>query len=338
MIDLYVKCEGEPEVLQISGGEPTIHPDIIHILEYAHGKGIKYPMLNTNGIKLADWDCAKRISDTAQDEDSFVKKPLIFLQFDGLSDETYLKLRGEKLLDIKMKALENCSKLGMNVTLVPTIVKGVNEHEIGAIINYALNDPNIKMVNFQPSTMTGRYEINDISEERLTIPDILKEIEVQTKGKLKRSSFINIPCPHPTCSVCTYVYKHGEKELVLTELFDLKDYMNYIVNRTVPDDRLVSDINLAIDSLLSMSAVMGGARTREALCTSCGISIPDISELVDGVTLISVHAFMDEHSFDLKRAKKCCVTEILPNGQMIPFCVYNIKYRKKLQPTFGGSC
>lgn len=336
MIDLYVQCEGEPEVLQISGGEPTVHPDIIEILKYAGEKGIKYPMLNTNGLKMANREFAKKISDTMAHDDSMIKKPLIYLQFDGVSDETYIALRGRPLLDIKMKALENCRELGMNVTLVPTIVKGINDHEIGAILDLALNDNNIKMVNFQPSTTTGRYKLDDDPKRRITIPEILNEIESQTSGLLKKSSFINIPCPYPTCSACTYVYKMDDEVLSLTDLFEIDDYIDKIINRTIPDDALLSEINEALDSLLSMSAVMGSDKTESAIYTSCGIAIPNISEIIDNVTLISVHAFMDEHTFDLKRAQKCCVTEILPNGKMIPFCVYNILYRKNMTPTFRG--
>jgi uncharacterized radical SAM superfamily Fe-S cluster-containing enzyme len=335
MIDLYVKCEGEPEVLQISGGEPTQHPNIIEILEYAGKKGIKYPMLNTNGIKLADREFAQRISQTIKDN-SHVGKPLIYLQFDGVSDDTYWALRGKPLLDMKMKALENCREFGMNVTLVPTIVKGINEYEIGAIIDMALKDNNIKMVNFQPSTSTGRYELGKDDDKRITIPEVLDEIEQQSYGKLTKKSFINIPCPYPTCSVCTYVFKKGDEVISLTELFDVDSYMEYIVNHTIPDEGIVDEVNGALDSLLSMSSVVGSEKSESALCLSCGMKIPNIPELMDNITLISVHAFMDEYNFDLKRAQKCCVTEILPNGKMIPFCVYNIIYRKKITPPFGG--
>jgi uncharacterized radical SAM superfamily Fe-S cluster-containing enzyme len=336
MIDLYVRCEGEPEVLQISGGEPTVHPDIIEILKYAGEKGIKYPMLNTNGLKLANREFAKKISDTIADDDSMIKKPLIYLQFDGVTDETYIALRGRPLLDIKMKALKNCRELGMNVTLVPTIVKGINDHEIGVILDLALNDNNIKMVNFQPSTTTGRYKLDNDPKRRMTIPEVLSEIEAQTSGLLKKSSFINIPCPYPTCSACTYVYKMEDEVLSLTDLFEIDDYIDKIINRTIPDDALLSEVNEALDSLLSMSAVVSSEKTEAAICTSCGIAIPNISEIIDNVTLISVHAFMDEYTFDLNRAQKCCVTEILPNGKMIPFCVYNILYRKYMTSTFRG--
>lgn len=338
MIDLYVKCEGEPEVLQISGGEPTIHPDIIQILEYAGQKGIKYPMLNTNGIKLADRAFAKKISQTINNDESLIGTPLIYLQFDGLSDETYRTLRGRPMIDLKMKALENCREFGMNVTLVPTIAKGINDHEIGAIIDLALNDNNIKLVNFQPGTLVGRYELEDREDKRITIPDILTEIEAQTHGLLKKESYINVPCPYPTCSVCTYIYKSGDKTIVLTDLFDVENYMDQIVNRTLPDLELLSEVNQALDALLSMSSTMSSHKTKEALCTTCGVAIPNIKELADNVTIISAHAFMDEYNFDLKRAKKCCVTEILPNGKMIPFCVYNILYREHITPTFGNMC
>ena len=334
MIDLYVKCEGEPEVLQISGGEPTLHPDIIQILTYAGKKGIMYPMLNTNGIKLADREFAEKISNTVQDNDLPIGAPLIYLQFDGLSNSIYKALRGRPLLDLKMKTLANCREFGMNVVLVPTIVKGINDTELCQIIELALSDDNIKMVNFQPSTLVGRYQLENHLERRMTIPDILTEIERQTKSVLKKDSFVNIPCPYPTCSVCNYIYKDDGQTIALTDLLEVGDYMDYVVNRTLPDIELLSEAHEALDSLLSMSAVVGSEKTEKAICTTCGIAIPKIKELADKITLISVHAFMDEHNFDLKRAQKCCVTEILPNGQMIPFCVYNILYRKQLTPTF----
>jgi uncharacterized radical SAM superfamily Fe-S cluster-containing enzyme len=114
--------------------------------------------------------------------------------------------------------------------------------------------------------------------------------------------------------------------------------MEQIVNRTLPDLDLLSDVNQALDALLSMSSVMTSKKTENAICTTCGIAMPNIKEMVDNVTIISVHAFMDEYNFDLKRAKKCCVTEILADGQMIPFCVYNILNRKKLTPKFKEMC
>jgi uncharacterized radical SAM superfamily Fe-S cluster-containing enzyme len=338
MIDLYVKCEGTPEVLQISGGEPTIHPDIFRILEYAGSKGIKYPMLNTNGIKLADIDFAKKISHTMDDRDSLIGRPLIYMQFDGVTEETYTALRGRPLLELKLKALENCRNLGMNVALVPTVVKGINDHEIGRIIDLALSDNNIKTVNFQPAALTGRFEPADKLSRRMTVSDILDEIEAQTSNLVKKKDFMNIPCPYPTCSTCNYVYKFDDNVFSISDFLDTDDFIEDSVNRAIPDDKLLSEVDQALKALFSMSAVLCSDKTEEALDAICGIEVPDIKGLVDNITLISVHAFMDEYSFDLERAKKCCVTEILPNGQMIPFCVYNVIYRKQLTPAFRNLC
>jgi len=334
MIDLYVKCEGEPEVLQISGGEPTLHPDIFRILRYAGQKGIKFPMLNTNGLKLANREFAEEMSRTIENKELQNGKLLIYLQFDGLSDDTNRALRGRPLLDLKMQALDNCRELDIPVALVPTIVKGVNEHEIGPIIDLALSDRNIKMVNFQPLTLVGRCNLKDSQTGRMTIPEILSEIEKQTGGLLKKNSFINLPCPHPTCSVCSYIYKSEERTIVLTELFDVNHYMEYIVNRAVPGVEITAEMEQMFDTFSSIFAETVQGKTGKATCPSCSMSFPRLGEFVDNITYISVHAFMDEYTFDIKRAQKCCITEILPNGQMIPFCVYNILYRKHLSPTF----
>ncbi len=338
MIDLYVKCEGAPEVLQISGGEPTIHPDIINILKYAGSKGIKYPMLNTNGIKLADIDFANKILHTMDDRDSLIGRPLIYLQFDGVTEETYIALRGRPLLELKLKALENCRNLGMNVALVPTVVKGINDHEIGRIIDLALSDNNIKTVNFQPATLTGRFGPTDKLNRRMTVPDILVEIEAQTSKLVKKKNFMNIPCSYPTCTTCNYVYKFDDNVFSIADFIDTEDFIEDSVNRAIPDEKLLSEVDQALKALFSMSAVLCSDKTEEALNAICGIKVPDIKGLVNNITLISVHAFMDEYSFDLERAKKCCVTEILPNGQMIPFCVYNVIYRKQLTPAFRNLC
>jgi uncharacterized radical SAM superfamily Fe-S cluster-containing enzyme len=338
MIDLYVKCEGHPEVLQISGGEPTIHPEIFEILEYMGTKGIKYPLLNTNGIKLADKEFAERLSKTIEKEESYINAPIIYLQFDGFSDDIYTELRGKPLLDIKLQALENCREFGMNVAIIPTIVNGVNDHEMGAIVDFALNDKNIKMVNFQPGAQVGRYSLEKTEVTRITIPELLEKLEIQTKGLIKKPNFINVPCPFPICSVCSYFLKMDGQVISLTDLIDVEDYMDGIINRTLPDLKLVSEIRDAFDDLMSMAAVGGSEKTNNAICTTCGIAIPNIETFVDNVTVISVHAMMDEYNFMLKRAMKCCVTEILPDGNMIPFCVYNVLYRKDLKPVFRKMC
>ncbi|WP_406657313.1 radical SAM protein [Methanolobus sp. ZRKC2] len=337
MIDLYFECEKEPEVLQISGGEPTLHPDILDILKYMGQKNILYPVLNTNGLMLADVGFAENIASTIDDDDSGIGKPVIYLQFDGFDDNIYTTLRGKPLLDIKMKAIENCENLGLTVALVSTVVKGVNDHEIGSIIDFAMKKQNIKAVNFQPATLTGRYELENREKMRMTIPEVLHEIELQTNSILKKDNFTSVPCPHPTCSVCSYVYNHNGKMISLTKFLSSGDRRDYLVDRSIADLEVMKKVEKSINVLnvlMNKNNACCSDGSGKCDCTLFPGMTTGSGKIIDNITLISVHAFMDEYNFDLERAKKCCITEILPNGQMIPFCVYNILYRKKMSEQF----
>jgi len=324
MIDLFVRCEEEPEVLQISGGEPTQHPDILEIMRYAGRKEIKYPMLNTNGKRLAEKDFAEELSETIEDGIMDLGLPMIYLQFDGFDDDIYKELRGEPLLDTKKKALKNCREAGLSVALVSTIVPGINDHQIGRIIEFALDRSNIKMVNFQPAAVIGRFDIEE--ERKMTIPEVLAKIESQTSPALEKDSFLNVPCPFPTCSVSSYVYKGEGDPIVLTDL--LKTDSRYIQDSAVPGPVDRDSMFEVVDDLVSRSEVMNLIESENCSCSCCDLSLSDLEGMIDDITLIEVHAFMDGSDYDIRRAEKCCVTEILPDGRMIPFCNYNILYRK----------
>lgn len=332
MIDTFVESEREPEVLQISGGEPTLHADIFKIINYAGERGIKYVVLNTNGVRLAERSFAEELAQSMGASGS-ENRPYVYLQFDGVRPGASEALRGRELIEQKMLAIENCRQFGMYVALVPTVVKGVNEDQIGEILEMALDDSNIKMVNFQPVAAVNRCDIADAQQARMTIPDVLREIEIQTLGLFKKGSFMNIPCSHPTCSVCAYVYRNDEQSFVLNDVLNMDRYLDSITNLALPHTGLTKEARKAADALLSMSAVVGSGKIEDAICTICGVTVPNIKEMVSKITMVSVHAFMDAYSFDLGRARKCCVTQILADGNMVPFCVYNVLHRRGETPT-----
>jgi uncharacterized radical SAM superfamily Fe-S cluster-containing enzyme len=196
MLDRLLETEGQPEVLQISGGEPTLHPQILDIIAAAQARGIKYIMLNTNGVRLArEPDFVRQLADF---------QPIIYLQFDGLKDATYQQLRGRDLLALKQQALDHLAEVGLHAVLVPTVVRGVNEGEIGAILRYGLAHPAVLGVSYQPATFAGRYLDHPDPMHRLTLSDVIHALAEQTDGLFQSSDFFPIPCPHPTCSACTY--------------------------------------------------------------------------------------------------------------------------------------
>ncbi len=170
--------------IQLSGGEPTLRNDLTQIIRLAQKAGYDHIQLNTNGIRLAqDISYVRALKDAGVTD--------IFLQFDGLTEDACLRIRGAGLFLLKMKAIEFCAELKIGVILVPTLVKGVNDTQIGDIIRFAKQwMPTIRGVHFQPMTYLGRYPDTPSNQDRILLPDILAAIEEQTGGELKVENFV----------------------------------------------------------------------------------------------------------------------------------------------------
>lgn len=349
MLDRLIETEGQPEVLQFSGGEPTVHPQLPEMLAEAKARDIQYVVINTNGLRLAQ-------------ESSYVQElarygPVIYLQFDGLRASTYELLRGRDLLALKVQALDNLAGAGLYAVLVTTVVEGVNDRELGDILHYGLEHPAVLGVSYQPVTYAGRCHNHRDPLRRTTLPDVLHALETQTDGLFRVGDFRPVPCPHPTCSASTYAYVHGEgaspelrpedgpvdrvrgsgrRVIPFPRVLDLDDYLDYLTNRTTPD--VARELQPVLEALWSMGAVMGGDDTTGNLtCLACDLNLPLTSDgLLKPETffMIQVHGFMDGHTFDLKRLMKCCIHQLLPDGRAVPFCAYNtLSYREEVAST-----
>ena len=178
MLDDYVRTEGRPEVVQFSGGEPTIHPQIIDFIRAAKIRDIRFVMLNTNGKRIArDDQFLEQLNEV---------RPAFYFQFDGFERETYRIIRGEPdILEEKLRALDRLAQIGLNVTIVPAIERGVNEHEIGKIVEFAIEHPAIRGITFQPAFHAGRYMPHD-PMRRMTIPDIVAADRRADRGQIRR--------------------------------------------------------------------------------------------------------------------------------------------------------
>lgn len=324
MLDDYVRTEGTPEVLQFSGGEPTIHPQIIDFVCAAQRRGIGSVMINTNGKRIAT-------------DDQFLEqlnevRPSIYFQFDGFDSETYRVIRGESdILEEKIRALDRLAEIGLNVTLVPAIERGVNEHEVGKIIDFAISHRAVHGINFQPAFHAGRHMRHD-PLTRMTIPDVLKLIESQTSGKFLTSDFIPVPCCFPTCNSVTYAFIDGEKVTPLPRIVNVYDYLDYITNRAMPD--FSREIKGALEGLWSSSSVAGGRKATDQVVLSCeACGLPDgftVGDIAQHMIMIMLQDFMDPWTFNQKNLMKCCKEFLLPGGKQIPFCAYNsVGYREQ---------
>lgn len=174
---------GGPYNIQISGGEPTVRDDLDKIIKMGHDMGFEFIQLNTNGIRLGeDEKYVKGLKKAGLDS--------VFLQFDGTREDIYKELRGRELFEIKIKAIENLEKHGIGIILVPTIVSGVNDSDLGRIIDFAIDYiPVVRGIHFQPVSYFGRFPTDASENKRVTIPDIIRKIEEQTEGKIKTDNF-----------------------------------------------------------------------------------------------------------------------------------------------------
>jgi len=324
ILDDYVRTEGNPEVVQFSGGEPTIHPRIIDFVRAAKRRNIRFVMINTNGKRIARDDRFLEQLDEV--------RPSLYFQFDGFERETYRILRGEPdILDEKLLALDRLARIGLNVTIVPAIERGVNEHEIGRIIDFAIRHPAIRGINFQPAFHAGRHIPHD-PLRRMTIPDVLRLIEGQTEQRFRASDFVPVPCCFPTCNSVTYAFIDGDQVTPLPRIVNVYDYLDYIANRVFPD--LSLEIKGALEGLWSSSSVAGSGKASDLLalsCQSCGV--PEgltVGDLAQRMIMIMLQDFMDPWTFNQKNLMKCCKEFLLPGGRQIPFCAYNtLGYREQ---------
>jgi hypothetical protein len=348
-VDRLVEVEGRPEVLQLSGGEPTIHPEFIEVLRYACAQPIDVVMINTNGIRIAH--DAELVADLA----SLRERVEVYLQFDGFHDEVNLALRGEPLLDIKLRAIERLADAGVRATLVTTLQPGVNEDQIGPVIEFALARPGITGVSFQPATYTGRYVLPEELERRITFPDVVRAVAEQTAGLFAESDFMPLPCAHPNGHTLAYAVRAGGQTLPLARFVDMEHNFDLLANGIAFDrpkakavieqylarqccggqcnpDAATSDSNSHDQSRDSGLLPVVDAKEQGGCCAdslSDAFFAKALAEELStaDVLRITITSFMDAYNFDVRQVMKSCVHHVLPSGHVIPFSAYNVLYR-----------
>lgn len=295
----------------LSGGEPTVREDLPRIIKEARSIGFTFFQLNTNGIRLAeDPDYIKDLKEAGLST--------VFLQFDGIGDDVYEQLRGRALMQTKKKAIENCGHHGMGVVLVPTLIPGVNTDSIGGIIDYAVKGlPTIRGVHFQPVSYFGRNPKIPSDEKRITLPEVMKAIEVQTGGQMKAMHFFPTGCRSTLCSF------HGDF-------------------RVSPEGTL-SAVSAKNDSCCGKANGTGISAVQKnrnfvknrwqlrmldtGCCSTDGTEYDDWDIVLDQMKnrriSISSMAFQDADTLDLERLRQCGL-HVVHKNRIVPFCAFNL--------------
>ena len=337
-----------------SGGEPTLRGDLPEIIEMEKELGFDYIVIMTNGLRLAeDLDYFKKLRDL---------QAWLYLQFDGVTPEPYVEMRGRNVWPLKQKVFENARKIGYNkIALIPTLAKGVNDHQVGDMIRYsAENSDVIKFLVFQPVSFSGRIDRTKLKEMRITNSDVMRLAEEQTGGEIKKSDFFTIPmnqtmakmatkggqhqdfCVHPHCGLITVV-DHSKGKLdpipryVRNEQFHAKMSRAFELNKSRP--RIMWTLTTSLIRYVSprlwlkFLPVLLMTKGRKSIRTV-------LTEWLPGQWLtIGIMHFMDPYNFDLDRVQNCAlhfgVIDKEGKPRLIPFCSMNSIHRSALSDGKG---
>ena len=317
MLDTIVANEKEPDVVQISGGEPTIHPQIFEILDYAKSLPIKHLMLNTNGIAIAkDKEFARKLATYAPDFE-------VYLQFDSFREEVLRSMRGADLLKIRQQALDHLNELNLSTTLVVTLQNGLNDDEIGQTIEYALKQQCVRGVTFQPTQIAGRLENFDPAKDRMTLTEVRRKI-LEQSPVFNENDLIPVPC-NPDALVMGYALKLGEGVFPLTRFINPVDLLDNSKNTIVyeQDEHLHGQMIELFSTGNSVDAATN--KLQSLLCCLPQIEAPALS--YDNLFRVIIMQFVDAYNFDVRSIKKSCVHIVNKDKKIIPFETMNLFYR-----------
>jgi hypothetical protein len=337
-------------VVQFSGGEPTVYPRFLDVLRLAREMGFSHIQAATNGIMLADLDFAL--------EAKAAGLQTLYLQFDGCDDSVYRRTRGQPLLATKMQVIENCRKAGMKIVMVPTIVRGINDQEIGNIVRTAVENADVtSALTFQPVAFTGRLNRHELAAKRFTQSDVAHQVAEQTGytdayhdwfplacctpfsmliSALKGEQTVHLSC-HPHCSLGTYLFVNQQTgEVVpITRFVDVGGMLQdiYAVSQKAKKSTFQVWNKLKVWTSLQrhfhQEHAPSGLDFKKFLQTLQGFTDKRYGrEGMDGTytyrtILVSAMHFMDSYNYDVQRVKRCVIHYAAPNGLLYPFCAYN---------------
>ena len=340
--------------VQFSGGEPTMRDDLTDIIRKAKAMGFPQVQIATNGVKLAkDPNLAQELKSAGLNT--------VYLHFDGVSPET------NPFLKIHEKALENLRKVGLGTVLVPTVIRGRNDHELGAIIRFAIdNIAVIRGVNFQPVAFTGAASDDDLQKSRITIPDVLAGIEEQMGGLLRKDDFYPVPCvlpfsdlveaytgrpqvrftAHQHCGAATYVFAREDGIIPVNRMVDVDTFFESIerMAETLKKGGAINKYKALLEGVKSMhDSVKKGEQGNttefwKLISKSLiGQNFDALREFHWNALFIGTMHFMDKYNYDIERVQRCCIHYATPDGKLIPFCTYNSGpvYREQVWKKFA---
>jgi uncharacterized radical SAM superfamily Fe-S cluster-containing enzyme len=286
-----------------------------------------------------------------------------------LTEKPYLTARNKNLLPLKLKVIENCRKANFNsVVLVPTLVKGVNDDQIGDIIRFGVkNNDVVRNINVQPVSFTGRIDENKRLEQRITIPDFVKLVEEQTDGEILKDDFYPVPfvvpislfvelwenrqlvklSAHQHCGAATYIFIENNKLIPITRFFDVEGFvelLNEIYGEyheksnklsKIEKGEILLKITKKLPTLVDSTKIPSNVKFIESMVNILKGDRNALSKFHYNSILVGCMHFMDPYNFDVERVQRCVIHYATPDNRIIPFCTYNTLYRQKIEDKYS---
>jgi uncharacterized radical SAM superfamily Fe-S cluster-containing enzyme len=330
MLDCIVRNEVEPDVVQLSGGEPTLHPQFFAVMDAMRARPIRHRMLNTNGIRIAQEDgFAERLA-------SYGPGFEVYLQFDSLREGPLRTLRGADLRRVREQALAKLNALDLSTTLVVTVRRGSNDDELGAILDFALQQRCVRGVTFQPVQDAGRNDGYAFDAHRLTLSEVRRRILTQFPH-LGAADLIPVPC-HPDTLAMAYALRRPQGRSPITPLTGLvpPEVLLEGTRNTIAYERDPAMQQAMVKAFSTAHGPEGAAAAiAKLLCCLPGVRLSATQPLrYQDVFRVVIMKFLDRHDLDLRNVRKSCVHIAHPDGKRsIPFDTYNLFYRDDLERT-----
>ncbi len=354
-------------IVQFSGGEPTIYPRFLDALRLARELGFSHTQVATNGLKFTSLEFARQCKEAGLHT--------LYLQFDGVCDDVYRRTRGESLWDQKLACIENVKKAGLKIVFVPTIVKGLNDHQIGDIIRLALENIECTSgISFQPVAFTGRIARHELESKRFTLADFAHQVFRQTGicdpyedwfplscvtpfsrllSALRGEETTTLSC-HPHCSLGTYLFVDPRRNAVpVTQFVEVGPMLREMDELARKAGKRRLKFFTKIEAWNNLRRFFHQERAPE------GLTFTKFLQTLQGMTdkrlgrgkseqsgftyrtlmLAGMH-FMDAYNYDVERVKRCVIHYAAPNGRIYPFCAYNSGpvFREKIEKEFAIHC
>lgn len=350
MINLLSNRPIPPPAIQFTGGEPTVRDDLPELIKMAADLGFVHTQVSSNGLKMAE---------SAEYCRTLKRAGLstVYLQFDGVTPEPYIRARGFDLFEIKKRAINNLREAGFRgIVLVPVLMKGVNDNQVGDIIRFAIDNKDcIRCVNFQPVSLSGRINKAERERMRITIPDLMRLAEEQTGGLIKSSYWYPVPStvpfckflskakdekfveisPHPHCGMGSYLFIEGEKVTPLSDHLDIEGLLESInaANSRMEQGKTMRSRMTAVSGILRKIKLRQLYKFISLLIYKSDYH--SLDRLHHQMILISSMHFMDTYNFDLERVQRCVIHYAVPDGRIIPFCAMNNFHREEIEKKFS---